>query len=191
MKTEQTSITRRDFCNIINEKKYKVGVEIGLGFGSHSEFLLKNSNLTKLYSIDPFDISIAEYYDGLESTIKKLTPFGDRSTFIRKTSEDAISEFEDNSIDFIYVDGDHRYELALLDLRLWYPKLKKGGLFSGHDYIGGQPGVINAVNEFAQQNNIDTIYITSAYTDLPLRSSPNEDLEGGMEEHAPSWYWYK
>ncbi len=188
MKIQKENITRRDFSNKINEHQYQIGVEIGLGFGSYSEFLLKNSKLKKLYSIDPFDDSISEYYPGLESTIQKLTPFGDRSTFIRKYSKDAISEFEDNSIDFIYVDGDHRYELVLLDLKLWYPKLKKGGFFSGHDY--DVPGVQQAVLEFCNENSIETLHLTE-YTNVPLRTSRMEDREGGMEEHVASWYWYK
>jgi predicted O-methyltransferase YrrM len=193
MEIKQTDITRREFCKIINDNKYKIGVEIGLGFGSYSEFLLKNSKLEKLYSIDPFDDSIAEYYPGLESTIEKLSPFKERSTFIRKKSEDAVNEFDDESIDFIYIDGDHRYELVIQDLTLWYPKLKKGGFFSGHDYLSGSvisDGVVRVVNEFGENNNIDILYVTD-YTRVPLRTSAMEDREGGMEEHANSWYWYK
>ncbi len=190
MKKEKLKTNRRDFCNIINEKNYQIGVEIGLGFGSYSEYLLKNSKLEKLYSIDPFDSTTAEFYDGLKSTKQKLLPFSDRSTFIRKTSKDAVIDFEDGSLDFIYIDGDHRTEFVKEDMILWYPKLKMGGFFSGHDYDHSQQGLVDVVNEFCESFNIETLYITST-TNLPMRKSAAEDVEGGMEEQVSSWFFYK
>jgi len=52
---------------------------------------------------------------------------------IRTTSRDALVYFEDESLDFVYVDGDHRYEGVKSDLELYRPKLKKGGIMAGHD----------------------------------------------------------
>jgi len=64
--------------------------------------------------------------------------------------------FPDESLDFIYIDADHTYEAVVNDIKVWYPKLKVGGLFGGHDYwksryFGRNFGVIQAVNEFAQE----------------------------------------
>ena len=43
--------------------------------------------------------------------------------------------FEDESLDFIYIDANHAYDFVVEDINLWFPKLKKGGIFSGHDYL--------------------------------------------------------
>lgn len=65
-----------------------------------------------------------------------------------KSSEAAQGE-ADESLEFVFVDGDHTYEGCLEDIKLWFPKLKKGGVMLGHDY--GPPshaGVKKAVDEF-------------------------------------------
>ena len=54
---------------------------------------------------------------------------------IRATSEVASNIFPYNSLDFIYIDANHAYDFVVKDIELWFPKLKKGGVFAGHDYI--------------------------------------------------------
>lgn len=49
------------------------------------------------------------------------------------TSSDASRIFKDNSLDFIFIDADHRYTAVMDDLKCWLPKLKSGGIISGHD----------------------------------------------------------
>ena len=51
-----------------------------------------------------------------------------------KRSQDAIDEFPDEFFDFIYIDGLHTYEQVKLDLDLYWPKLKCGGVVAGDDY---------------------------------------------------------
>ncbi len=50
------------------------------------------------------------------------------------TTEEASFHFPDQSIDIVYVDADHSYEGVTKDLELWTPKVKTGGIISGHDY---------------------------------------------------------
>ena len=44
-------------------------------------------------------------------------------------------DFEDNSIDAIYIDGNHSYEAVIEDIKNWSPKVKQGGLIIGDDYL--------------------------------------------------------
>jgi len=183
MKTEQTNISRNDFCNVINQNNYKIGVEIGTARGDYSKYLLTNSSLNVLYSIDPFIIEAEGYYNDQSVSIKTLLPFTGRSVIIPMYSENAVLRFEDNYIDFIYIDGDHRRESVKKDLELWYPKVKTGGFFSGHDYHHSQPGVVEAVDAFCIDHSIETLYITS------LSSQPEE--VSGKEGGARSWFFVK
>ena len=57
-------------------------------------------------------------------------------TKIRKLSMAAVNDFEDESLDAIYIDGNHRYDSVCNDINKWMPKLKNGGIISGHDYYG-------------------------------------------------------
>ncbi len=55
-------------------------------------------------------------------------------TTIRQKSLDALALVPDKSIDFVYIDGNHQHEMALQDIQGWLPKVKAGGIMSGHDY---------------------------------------------------------
>jgi hypothetical protein len=86
----------------------------------------------------------------------------------RDLSDNIVDQFEDNSLDFIFIDGLHTYEQVLKDCRNYYSKVKNGGLFSGHDYRVID-AVNKAVNEFSSEVNINQIY----------------------ETQVDVWYWFK
>lgn len=122
-------------------------VEVGTCWGGFSDFLLDFTPCSKLYCVDPYKkFDKLEYFDALNlasqefmdskffSVKEKLQDkFGNRVDFIRKTSVEAANEFEDNSLDFIYIDGNHKFQAVLDDLNAWYPKLRKDGILAGDD----------------------------------------------------------
>ena len=59
-------------------------------------------------------------------------------------SVDAAASVPDRSLDWLFIDADHSYDGVRTDLAAWAPKLKPGGLMSGHDY--GRGGVTLAVD---------------------------------------------
>ena len=70
--------------------------------------------------------------------------------------------FDNNSLDFVYLDARHHYEGIKEDIESWFPKVKAGGLFCGHDYLDkiiGETnfGVKKAVDEFATLHNFKVI----------------------------------
>jgi hypothetical protein len=69
---------------------------------------------------------------------------------VRASSEIASNMFQDESLDFVYIDANHAYDFVKQDIELWYPKVKKGGYLWGHDYID-----LNWYNDpnFAENNN--------------------------------------
>lgn len=72
----------------------------------------------------------------------------------RMSSQVAYKEFDDRSIDFLFIDGAHDYDSVWADLNNWYDKVKLGGICSGHDYRKKmKEGVIAAVNDFFGKGN--------------------------------------
>ena len=65
---------------------------------------------------------------------------------IRKASVDVAKDFEDRSLDVVFIDANHDYIEVKKDIEAWLPKVKFGGIISGHDYPGWD-GVVRAVNE--------------------------------------------
>lgn len=81
----------------------------------------------------------------------------ERTTILRESSVQAAQSVEDGSLDFVFIDAEHSYEGCLADINAWVPKLKPGGLLSGHDYSNADfPcfGVNRAVDEFAWLANL-------------------------------------
>lgn len=152
-------------------------VEIGVQEGIYSALLLRNWKGRVLYSVDPWkEFSVHEYADVgnvsqatqdecYKTTLERLMPFQSRSVIWRLTSKDAAALIEDESLDFCYLDGDHSLAGVREDVSLWYPKVKRGGILAGHDYIpdGDYPfgtfGVKGAVDEFVASRNL-RLFIT-------------------------------
>lgn len=132
-----------------------VGVEIGCASGHTSEHLMRALPNLQWTGVDPYIdyvdwnsnilVNLQSQYEEVDRKIMKAYP--DRTAFLRMTSDEAVKLFPDNSLDFVFIDGLHTYEQVKLDCQNFYPKMKKGALFSGHDYTIID-GVHRAVNEF-------------------------------------------
>ena len=123
------------FPNLINEFGFKVAAEIGVDAGVYSNKLLNNSQLDNLTCID-----IWQNPEKFEATMNLLKPHIDsgRATIFKGLSEEAAKLFEDNSLDFCYIDGDHSLEGIYKDVRIWVKKVRIGGVLAGHDYKDGR-----------------------------------------------------
>lgn len=159
------------------QEHYKngVGVEIGLLWGDYALKLFENGWKGKIVGIDIWrDVEhMARAFKNLENT---------NSIMIKSTSIEASKIFARNSLDWIYIDGDHTYEAVKNDLNNWYPKVRKGGIIAGHDYTSdeekakhpeleflnnGSVGVVQAVDEFCKEKGyaVNVIHETALEAD--------------------------
>lgn len=117
--------------------------EIGCWHGrSFATFLLSNRFLTG-YAVDTFSGTPGEHEELLkdipnlraafEANLDKLK-IKDRAIIQQGCSTEMWKLHENESLDFIFIDGNHTYEFVTADINNWYPKLKTGGLMLGHDY---------------------------------------------------------
>lgn len=65
----------------------------------------------------------------------------------RMLSWEACEEYDDYSLDLVYLDADHEYISIARDIEAWLPKMRQGGILAGHDFSLEFPGVIAAVTE--------------------------------------------
>ena len=146
-------------------------VEIGCWQGRSAAFLateLANSGKTfDFYCVDTWDGSeehlnenshayspLVQQKDWLYNKfLTNMEPLKDYFTPIRKESIEAAKDFEDNSLDFVFIDASHDYNNVMADLEAWYPKMKKceccgrsDSILTGHDFIAR--GVSQAVIDF-------------------------------------------
>jgi methyltransferase family protein len=57
------------------------------------------------------------------------------SYLLRTTFDSALSNFADESIDILHIDGLHTYEAVSKDVQSWMPKVKPGGIILLHDIM--------------------------------------------------------
>jgi hypothetical protein len=84
-----------------------------------------------------------------EEAYNNLKPLIDANVvnLIKAHSQDVVSKYEDESLDFCFIDGSHEYEDVKKDIQAYLKKVKKGGILAGHDYDSLWDGVIKAVDE--------------------------------------------
>lgn len=152
--TQESFFSIRPFFKLIKG----TGVEVGTFEGYNATNVLKYCSLEKLYCVDPYKPYLdivgglggfsSEAWDALFLRVKGR--LGDRAEIIRKPSLDVVNDFEDNSLDFVYLDGDHSRENVLNEINAWLPKVKVNGIFGGHDCK--ETGVSGAVTEWNYKN---------------------------------------
>lgn len=133
------------------------GAELGVARAANSKSILRELNIEKLYLIDTWDNY--KGIDGIWTNIEEnyiyvLSILGSdkRVEIIKNFSNIAVKDIEDNSLDFVYIDANHKYQYAYEDIKLWFPKIKEGGVIGGHDIC--QIDVLKAVKDFCSDKNI-------------------------------------
>ena len=149
-------------------RKDIICAEIGTLKATNAHFMLSSLNIKKLYLLDPYFDQSNEFDDSDERPYivgtkhpeaeqiarRTLKGFGDKIEWIIKTTEEGINFIPDNSLDFCYIDGDHKYESVKLDIKLCFPKVKIGGILGGHDFVSDHQGCVKAVLESFDKNKL-------------------------------------
>ena len=172
------------FTKIINDNNYKIAAEVGIGYGTHAKYVLKTTNLDKLYLIDPMQYypndlfseqimncvpkqpknNFNEFHDLIQ---QELSPWAKKFTWYREASLNITNQqIPDGHLDCVFVDGDHSYEAVKKDLPFWWKKVRAGGRMLGDDYW--MDGVARAVNEFAKDHNLTPEFLTAPGKDYKI-----------------------
>lgn len=148
-----TIIMKKIFKNKLIE-----GAEIGVHKGLNSKNILKELNIRKIYLIDPWinyiekNFKFSKQEENYNLVLEQFKN-DKRIKIIKETSHNAIKYITDNSLDFVYIDGNHFYKHVYEDITLWFKKVKYGGIIAGHD-IFNTTDVLDAVKDFCCKNKI-------------------------------------
>lgn len=154
--------TRAELPVLWESRGYKVAAEVGVLRGEFSQAILAAWSGT-LYMVDawrqlPGYVDIAngtddEHEANRQAAIRVAVRAGERAVVVRALSAEFARELDDECLDAVYIDADHSHAAVLADLAAWAPKVRRGGVISGHDYLDGVLpesvfGVRSAVLEF-------------------------------------------
>lgn len=152
---------RNRLAEYLGEEGFNKGVEIGVQWGKFSEKLCKANPNIELYSIDPWHSRRlkARMDEKFNESTQRLAPYN--ATVIRKFSMDALADFKNNSLDFVYIDGNHSFDYVCPDIIYWSHKVRKGGVVACHDYFHHRNGgIVHAVDAYTRSHYINPWYVT-------------------------------
>ncbi len=143
----------------IKKRKISIMCQVGTGKGRTSGYILNHNPQLILHEVAycPDDGSgQSSFFEHRRVWKRRVSPFLDRIKVHELKSEEAHRNIEDHFFDCVFIDADPSYEMCLLDIQNWYPKVKKGGLICGHDFDHPRfPGVRKAVEEFFKDSFVD------------------------------------
>lgn len=193
--------SRDDLPEFFKQLGFKTGAEIGVYKGEYTRQLAKAG--LGVYAIDAWapyedfdrleDARIERQEELYQRAKKKFEPYNS-ITIIRKKSMDALKDFEDESLDFVYIDANHRLKFAVEDIYEWAKKVRKGGIVAGHDYIHFEEyprkeqtwakllmHARYAVDAYVRSYRIKSWYLLGRET----------KIKGEKRDRCRSWMWFK
>jgi len=170
---------RATLARMMAALEFRTGVEVGTKHGASAEMWCRANPQMHLTCIDPYKayrmVRDQEHQDAIHAVaMDRLKPYN--ATIVRATSMDAVKDFEDGSLDFVYIDGNHDFDYVVMDLVCWARKVRDGGMIALHDYYNfGKGGIIKAVDAYTHCHRIDPWYIT-------FDETPSAFWEKGVEK---------
>ncbi len=182
---EIPNVGRDDLAKLIHELDFRAGVEVGVAEGNYSKKLCEANPQMKIYGVDPWEayINYSPQYIKLlyERAKERLAPFPNYK-IMKESSMNAVKKFKDNSLDFVYIDANHKDPYITEDINEWSKKIKSGGIISGHDYFNRRSfDVIEATQKYTKDNNIKPWFVLG----LPAK------VPGLVRDASRSWFWVK
>ena len=170
-------------AGLFYELGYKTGVEIGTERGRYAKTLCEAMPGLKLSCVDSWT-SYKDYREGIserqnefhKEAMNRLSPYD--CTLIKSFSMDALKFFEDESLDFVFIDGNHDFINIAQDLWHWREKVKKGGIAAGHDFVR----IDGIKGEYIHVKDVVQAYMYS------LKVNPWFVFKG---DRCPSWFYIK
>jgi len=163
----------KELYKLLKKRPHKIGCEVGVHTGAMLSHLLPVlPKIQRYYAIDPWDnyqmydgstyrkpgnVLYKTWQDAIMAFFKSTKDYSHKVIMMRMTSIQGAKHIEDEGLDWVFIDANHEYEYIKENLHVWTPKVKPGGLVSGHDYKnpkGKWKGITRAVNEFVPKNKL-------------------------------------
>jgi hypothetical protein len=161
---------RREIPNLLHGLGARSICEVGVRNGDHLRELLA-CDASEVVAVDMWQETGKRSENDdcysqseLEAQCAHVASLDRRVKVDRSPSVVAATHYPDEHFDFVYIDADHTEAAVDADIRSWWPKVRRGGVLAGHDYIHASPvcndgtqikfGVIEAVNRFTAELGI-------------------------------------
>ncbi len=161
--TKIKGVLRNDFYKDFRELGFTEGVEVGVESGTNARAMFDAIPGLKLHLVDCWspvgnrnEKHQRRHYRRTKNALREEIRISN-AHIIRKWSLDAVKKFENESLDFVYIDANHNFDSVIQDIIQWSAKVRNGGIVAGHDYHYFRPfyGVVEAVNVYTKNHKLN------------------------------------
>jgi hypothetical protein len=164
---------RLPLIDLYAEAGFQRGAEVGVCTGLFSQAVCERvPTLQQLFCVDPWKAFDGNRPNGwgrkqafhdrnYMETVERLHPYA-AAQIVRAESLAAAPTIPERSLDFVYIDGNHRFDFVMQDLIAWGSRVRSGGIVSGDDYYvwrGHEKGVVLAVDAYVAAHGITEFYV--------------------------------
>jgi len=170
---------RHEILQLLGDRRGLVGVELGVAGGGFSARMVGSGKFDTFFGVDMYaDTHDVNQYKQALRHVGLFTPY----KLLRMSFAEAYDLFDDDSLDFIYIDGyAHSGQEGGETIWHWARKVKQGGLIAGDDYHEDWPLVKEAVDLFADVTGFELNVTTVVEEDVDYAAHPS----WGMIKTAP------
>ena len=172
-------VTSRNVCDLLQEIHGKnfsfTGIDL---FDSDSEET-KDEIIPQVKFSNPLKTIYYKYIVRLdpyskESVEKLLSKHKDNINIIKGNSNKVLKEISLDRFDFVFLDGGHKYETVLNDLKSLTKVVINKGVILCDDYdLTYAPGVKKAIDEYVLLNNFNLRILSSRFAEITKNTTKN------------------
>lgn len=185
--------TRDDFARLCNDRGLlDRALEVGVDRAAFAVLFLDTWKGELMILVDPWTPYPGRPHDRTPDYDLAIAALARHNTRVSVYRESWAAAFRQiwGTLDFVYIDGDHRHASVELDIALAWSKIRPGGILAGHDFAERIPGVVEAVHDFSDREGIEILVtgeiLPSWYCYKPDRSPPAEEETSPAQEKTGS-----
>ncbi|KAL4425800.1 hypothetical protein ABPG75_009816 [Micractinium tetrahymenae] len=141
--------SRVELGELLEKEGFSTGAELGVQRGEFSKTLLDSWRSCKSYLMvdawqhqenynEAANVDDAWQQQNYELAQQAVAAHAGKARLLKMYTSEAAKLVADASLDFVYIDARHDFCGAAEDIALWWPKVMRGGILAGHDYLNAK-----------------------------------------------------
>ena len=170
-------VTSRNVCDLLQKINGNDFTFTGVDLFTTESETIKDEIIPQTKFSNPFKTIYYKYIIRLdpyskESVEKLLSKYKENINIIKGNSNKVLKEISLEKFDYVFLDGGHKYETVINDLKYLTTIINNGGVVLCDDYdLTYAPGVKKAIDEYVLLNNFNLKIIKSRFAEITKNST--------------------